>query len=403
MKSASFKRVILWITYAIVLFFAIYRIEYIISFFTFVLDILKPFIYGFVIAFIVNAPFMYFKEKVFVGIGTKHKAFSKLRMPLAIITSYVIVLGLITLLISVVMPQLINSINQLFTNLPSYASSLSKFINDFTSRFNGFLGFKVNKIDLEKSFASFAAQINGNNNVSDFLIKVGKASVDTLRSVVIFFYNWFLAIVISIYFLISKDQLIQQTKKVACAVLPKRFVKPAFDVARLSNHICGRYIYGRTLDSVIMGLLCFIIMTIFGWPYPVLISVIIGVTNIVPIFGPIIGDVICGFILLMVNPIDCFWFIIFTIILQQIDGNVIAPKILSDSMGMSGFWMMFSVILGGGLFGLAGMVIGVPIFVVIYIILGKKINFKNKLDGYNEDFSNIQAVANAQLAEDEEI
>ena len=134
------------------------------------------------------------------------------------------------------------------------------------------------------------------------------------------------------------------------------------------------FIIGKTVDSLIVGVICYIVMLIFGWPYPVLISLIIGVTNMIPVFGPFIGAIPALFLLFIVDPSAALWFALFIIILQQIDGNIIGPLILQDSMGLPSLWIMFAIILGGGFFGLVGMFLGVPVFAVVYVIIKEIVN-----------------------------
>lgn len=165
-----------------------------------------------------------------------------------------------------------------------------------------------------------------------------------------------------------------QTKKFIVAYLPERFGDKLFEIGDLSNKIFGKFVYGKIIDSMIIGVLCFIGMSIFGFDYAVLNSVIVAITNLVPVFGPIAGAVITIFIMLVINPIEAIWFTIFLLILQQIDGNFIGPKILGNSIGISGFWIMASVIVGSGLFGFWGMLLAVPIFSTVYVLLSRHVN-----------------------------
>ena len=160
--------------------------------------------------------------------------------------------------------------------------------------------------------------------------------------------------------------------------MPKRALNKAIEIVNVSNNMCGRFLIGKLVDSIIIGILCFIGMSIFRFEYAPLISVIVGFTNIIPVFGPFIGAIPSAFLLLLIDPIQCLWFVVFIIVLQQLDGNVIGPKILGNQIGVSGFWIMFSVLVGGGLFGVSGMVLGVPVFAVIYDLLGKNVKTRLK-------------------------
>ena len=199
--------------------------------------------------------------------------------------------------------------------------------------------------------------------------------------------NLGMGIIVSVYFMGCKDKLIFQTKKLCYAYLPKRIVPKVMEIGDLSNNIFGKFVYGKILDSLIIGVLCFIVMSICGFDYPPLISVIIGVTNVIPVFGPFIGAIPSIFIMLMIDPIEAVWFTVFILILQQIDGNLIGPKILGNSIGISGFWIMASVIIGGGLFGFFGMLLAVPLFSTFYVLLGRAVNRRLVKNGHAQEFS----------------
>lgn len=174
--------------------------------------------------------------------------------------------------------------------------------------------------------------------------------------------------------------------------MPKRVLNKAIEIVNVSNNMCGRFLIGKLVDSIIIGILCFIGMSIFRFEYAPLISVIVGFTNIIPVFGPFIGAIPSAFLLLLIDPIQCLWFVVFIIVLQQLDGNVIGPKILGNQIGVSGFWIMFSVLVGGGLFGVSGMVLGVPVFAVIYDLLGKNVKTRLKYKVVNHGLESEEKI-----------
>ena len=167
----------------------------------------------------------------------------------------------------------------------------------------------------------------------------------------------------------GKERLTRQFKIAAVAYLPEKVHKRLFKIADVFNNKCGKFIVGKIIDSFIIGLMCFIGLSIFRFHYPLLISVIIGVCNMIPFFGPIIGAIPTTFLLLIINPWEALGFLVFIIVLQQFDGNILGPKILGETVGISGFWIMFSVIVGGGLFSVPGMLLGVPVFAAIYTLV----------------------------------
>ena len=180
--------------------------------------------------------------------------------------------------------------------------------------------------------------------------------------------NLVLGIIISVYFLVGKERFFAQIKKFLYALLPKDLVGRLIDITHTSNRIFSGFISGKILDSLIIGILCFVGMSIFRMPMAMLVSVIVGVTNIIPYFGPFIGAIPSALIVFLVDPIKALWFVVFVVCLQQFDGNILGPRILGDSIGMPAFWVVFSILLFGGYLGVLGMFIGVPTFAVIYSI-----------------------------------
>ena len=193
--------------------------------------------------------------------------------------------------------------------------------------------------------------------------------------------NWVIGIVVSVYMLYSKETLIRQIKKLVIALLPQKVSDKVLEVGTVSNRIFVQYLLGRIYDSLIVLVLCFVGMSILQMPYALLISVVVGVTNIIPVFGPFLGGIPSALILLMVDPMKGLWFIVFIIVLQQIDGNIICPLIVGDSLGISGIWVLAGVTLGGGLGGVAGMVIGVPLLGVGFLLLSEFVNKRLRKKG----------------------
>ena len=186
--------------------------------------------------------------------------------------------------------------------------------------------------------------------------------------------NVIVGIIIAIYVLNSKDLFAAQAKKIAYSIFSTEHANLFIKNTRFIHRVFGGFITGKLLDSLIIGMITFVFMSVFDMPYVVLISVIIGVTNFIPFFGPFIGAIPCSFLVLMVSPLKCLYFVIFILILQQFDGNILGPKILGDSTGLSSFWVMFAILIAGGLFGFVGMIIGVPLFAVLYSLITTLVN-----------------------------
>ena len=217
---------------------------------------------------------------------------------------------------------------------------------------------------------------NKQPGIEDFVSNVTKGALNFLIGIK----DFILGLIVSVYLLLSKENLLAQIKKMTLAIFPKRTCQRIFNVYHKSNKMFIGFISGKIIDSIIIGILCFIIMRIIGINYSVLISLIIGVTNIIPFFGPFIGAIPSAMLVFFDDPRDVIPFLIFILILQQFDGNILGPRILGDSTGLPAFWVLFAIFLGGGLFGFTGMLLGVPTFALIYALFRDFIenNLKNK-------------------------
>ena len=178
--------------------------------------------------------------------------------------------------------------------------------------------------------------------------------------------NFVLAIIISIYMLFDKEKFIKSIKTVLGAMMKESRKNAVVNIFADVNRIFSKFLIGKIIDSLIIGVLCTIGMVIFRLPFAPLVGFIVGVTNVIPYFGPFIGGAIGALIILVVNPVQMLWFLVFVLVLQQFDGNILGPKILGESIGISAFWIIFAIIIGGGLFGIVGMIVGVPVFAFIY-------------------------------------
>ena len=204
--------------------------------------------------------------------------------------------------------------------------------------------------------------------------------------------NILIGVIVSIYVLKDKEKLAAQSKRLLYSFCSVKKANSVIAVTRLTNDKFGNFITGKIFDSIIIGVLCFIILTIFRIPYTALVSVVVGVTNVIPFFGPFIGAIPSAFLILLAEPIKCLTFVIIIIALQQFDGNILGPKILGSSTGVSSFWVMFSILVGSGLFGFWGMLCGVPVFAVIYAIVSESCRCsleERGLDYSTEEFKGI--------------
>ncbi|MCI6271523.1 MAG: AI-2E family transporter [Erysipelotrichaceae bacterium] len=319
------------------------------------LNIIMPFVFGMCIAFIV-LPVV----KNIEGVLLKNSRLkNKTKRVIAVSGGILFLILVVASFFAILIPQLYSSVNTLIGLLPGYLESAKNLTLDFlvgSTQFNQIF----DKI-IEYGNVLLTTLLT---NASTFLPSLLNYSY----SFIITIGNMLIGLIIAVYMLLDKERFTLQVKKVMYSILPKSFGDKLGYVGDLTARMFNQFIFGKALDSLIIGVICFIVLQIANFPYALLISFIVGLTNMIPVFGPFIGAIPSIFILLIIDPIKAAWFALFILILQQIDGNIIGPSILGDSMGLPSLWIMFSIIVGGGLFGIVGMFIGVPVFSVIYIL-----------------------------------
>ena len=336
--------------------------------------VLSPFIWGLVISYLLSPLVRFLQNKAFGPL--LEKAFSKspekgrkAARILAVVFAEIIMLALITGLFFLIIPQLYSSIETIVINSPTYIESLTNWVNKMLTDFPEVRDYVVDMLgDVNTDLVSWL-QTTILPRLGSLLSNVGTG----VRYVVTGVYNLVIGIIVSVYLLSNREAFIASAKRILYSILSVDTAKRFLNVLRFADRTFIGFINGKLLDSAIIGLICYIGCSILQMPYALLVSVMIGITNIIPFFGPLIGAVPSALIILMVDPVKCLVFIIFVILLQQLDGNFIGPKILGNSVGISGFWVMFSIIVGAGLFGFWGMVLGVPVFVVIYTFVNEGI------------------------------
>ena len=334
-----------------------------------IFTVLSPVMYGLVIAYLLNYPYKAFHDHVFKKMGTKHLWLKKLKKPLSLSLSYIIIFGIVAFLIGTLIPELYTSVLTLVDNIPAYENAIRSASDNAVEFIRNSTGYNLYDMENYNQLISIITGSDTTNFITNIVTNVLPSAFNTVLGIGAGLYNWIIGIIISIYLLASKERLIRQFKVVVVAFTPEKFYRRLFKIGDVFNNKCGKFIVGKIIDSFIIGLMCFIGLSIFRFHYPLLISVIIGVFNLIPFFGPIIGAIPTAFLLLIINPMEALGFVVFIIVLQQFDGNILGPRILGETVGISGFWIMVSVIVGGGLFGLPGMLLGVPIFAAIYTLV----------------------------------
>lgn len=365
--NLKFKENILIATYSIFLAFLLINFVNIIGFLGGLISIIKPFIIGLGIAFVINLLVKIYENKLIPTLDKKNRL-AKSKRGIALIMSLTTLAVSIWLLLAFVIPQLIDSMKILVESIPGYMKSLENLVMPYVSETKFLSSIWENIVVAWKDILQFASQFVG-QSISGI--------VNTTFSITNGVYTIIISFVISIYMIISKEELIFGVKKITYVLFGKKNAEKIIKIGRLTNTTFSKFIGGQCMEAIILGILCFIGMLILRMPYPLLISVIIGATNMLPIFGPFIGTIPSAFILLMVDPSKALWFIVFIIILQQIESGLIYPRVVGGSIGLSAIWVLFAITIGGELFGLIGMLLGVPTVAVIYGLV--KDNVENKL------------------------
>ncbi len=352
---------------SIVFFLILSKISAIKGFFGVILKVIKPVLYGLLFAYLMNPLVKTFERPILVQWGEKiygkdsRKSRSFARC-IAILLALVLVLLIVIGLLWLVLPRLYESIQTLVTNLPLYFDRMRSTVEEIFKANQDVEDYVLGLFDnLSQTLSSF---LSGDlvNELKTVLVSITSSVYAVVMEIV------YIAIgfIVAVYILTSKERFAAQTKKVLYSIFDVQHATDIIEEAHEVNEIFIGFVSGKILDSLIIGVICYISLNIIQMPYKELVSVIVGVTNVIPFFGPFIGAVPSAFLILLVDPFKCLIFVIYILILQQIDGNIIGPKILGQNTGLSSFWVICAILVGGGLFGFAGMLFGVPVFAVIY-------------------------------------
>jgi predicted PurR-regulated permease PerM len=322
------------------------------------LDVISPIVVGFIFAYVINIPMKFVEEKLLY----KSKLSQNLKRALALLLTILVFVGLVVAIFSFAVPQLVDSINILVDNIPNYIKMIQTYSNTLLADYN--LSTEIT----EKIVESWEELLNGLSSIIMSIVESLYTFAGELFSGI---FNTLLSFILAIYMLLSKEKLTLLLKKMLYAFIPTKVASRFREFLSIMNKSFENFIRGQIVEAFIIGSICFVGMSIFGFQYALLISVIIGITNMIPMFGPYIGGTPSFLILVMVNPVKAIWFIVFLIVLQQVEGNIIYPRVVGTSMGLSGFWVLIAVIVGNNLFGILGIIIGIPIFSTIYTIVRK--------------------------------
>lgn len=340
------------------------------SFLGFLMTVLQPIIIGMVLAYLMN-PLMKWLETN-----------TRLRRGISIAILYLSFIGILSVLIAFILPTIISSISDIVVHFPSYIEQINGFGNEMITKFEAVYGGDIESMLNSETFTNFT---------NKFGVVMNDLLASTLTGIASFssgIFKFIMGLIISIYVLKDKEKFGIGMTRLVYASFKDKSAKSVMGFVKEVDFIFSRYISGKLLDSSIIAVLAFIGLWIIGAPYHLLLALIIGVTNMIPYFGPFIGGTPAVIITLFYSPITAIWVLLFIVVLQQFDGNILGPKILGDSVGVGPFWIMLAIIIGGGLFGLLGMLIGVPVIVLILNAINRQIDRSLMHKGLNEMIEN---------------
>lgn len=375
-KRAYFYRgltAFLVVAACVLFFFFIYRVESIWKYVGKIISVLQPVIFGLVIAYLVNPIVNFLKrhlKKLFSKFIKNTNTAQKIADFLSVCLALIFFILIIAAIFALIIPEFVSSISNIITVLPG---QIDKFATRFMEYFKDNERLEVILLKLfeyEKNWLQTDLAAYANKIASNFATGIW--------SVITFFKNFILGIIFALYLLLDKERFGRRFRKLLCAVFSEKQVKKLLGVLRKTDSVFSGFFSGQLLDAAVVGVLCFIGTSILQMPYSLLVAVIIGATNIIPVFGPYIGGIPCTILIMLSDPIKGLYFALFIILLQALDGNFIAPKILGGKTGLENFWVVFAIVLCGGMFGVVGMLIGVPTFAVVYYLVRTVINFRLK-------------------------
>ena len=407
---------------AILLFFLLFHANDVYALFSLVAHILRPIFMGMVLAFLLLPIHRHILG--FLTAMTPNSTLSDTRSRrflnmLAIIFSMLFAALLIYILLAMVLPQVYLSVVGLVNSIPDYIESvqtwLQKFLEDNPGVEEAIMPYYTSaaesleawlRTDILPNLESVTSSMRW---IKESVLPNVTGVVSNVSAVVIallvLLKDILIAIIVSVYLLARKDIFSAQSKKIVYSIFKTKHADFIVGEVRSAYRILSGFINGKLLDSLIIGIIALVFCNILHFPYPALLATIIGVTNVIPFFGPFIGAIPCALLILLVSPIQCIYFVIFILILQQFDGNILGPKILGDSTGLASFWVLFSILLFGGLFGFAGMVLGVPVFAMLYNAIRRLVNMglrKRKLPVRTEFYLGLTPDLSGKQEEDQE-
>lgn len=387
-KLRSFvKPALIIVTFTVLLAYAFFHFDQLRKVGAALYDAVSPFITGLFIAYILNV-FMNLFENIVFGKLTRSdsKLWASIKRPVCIILAFAVVILIILAITLYIVPEIIQSLDLIVeaakVNIPIYAKNITEWVNRLSRELN---------LDLVSEGASFLKEFDWAGlltGATEFTTNFLKPILNATMSLASGVFTAILSIIFAVYFLGGKESLLLSMKRLAYSFLPKKAIATAADIAVTANQVFSSFVRGQLTECVIIGCLCFIGMSLIGFDYALLISCIIALTALVPILGAYIGCAIGAFLLLLVNPMDSLIFVIFIVVLQQLEGNIIYPKVVGSTIGLPGVWVMAAVTICSNLFGIMGVLLGTPLAAVLYTVLRRVTSNRLAVKGItNEDLA----------------
>ena len=370
LNKSNIKRIIFIIFAAAVIFWAVMNFAVVISATRWVIGVFSPLILGLSFAFVINLllrPIESGWDWLFLRKGGKNLA-KRLKRPVSIFISALLTLGAIVAIFFIIIPEVSRTLRTIIDALPDYFEELKvwwKGLSDFLAEYSVIL--PELKFDSTTIIAKLTELVT-NSGESIF-----NQTINTTTAIVSAVFNIFIGFAFCIYLLAGKERLIGQSKRTIKAAFSEKRAKRIFAFFSRVNDSFSHFVTGQVLEAIIIGILCFIGMLILGLPYASVVSVLVGVTALIPILGAYIGTAVGAFLILVESPIKALWFIVFIIVLQQLEGNLIYPHVVGKSVGLPGIWVLAAVTVGGNIYGVMGMLVSVPVCSVIYVYLSEKV------------------------------
>jgi len=380
------------------MYYILFHSSKLMNVYRFIAGIMMPVVYGFILAYVLIPALNFFESKAVVPVFRKLKLDikaqrSRIRAISVTITACVSIL-VVYIFVHMFIAQIVPSIEEIVVNFDTYVDNAIAYINKIFEDNPSFREFFNNTVE------KYSVELEGwlNNKLIPQLSTIVINVSMSVLSVLGFLWDFILGFILSIYILSSKDIFSCQAKKIIYSLFSNQTANGILQDVRYVHKTFTGFLTGKVIDSFIIGLICFVGTSILNTPYAALVSLIIGVTNVIPFFGPFLGAIPCAVLIFVVTPtqpLNMIYFVIFILLLQQFDGNILGPKILGDSTGLSSFWVIFAITIFGGIFGVAGMLIGVPTFAVVFAMLRRKINKKLSQKGLpssRDDYEGINGV-----------